>query len=133
EQEAQRLVGAGLEKGRNRRLEVGHQRGPNHLHGAAAIGGGESTGGRFDLHRGWPDFEVIGERAWKAGRRGRHGTATQGVLPLFAGGFGGGDAAWRRGATLPSPTPSPPHKASQRGRRGVRCSGEPTNRRRYGG
>ena len=54
EEKAQRLVGAGLEKGRDRGFEVGDQRGPHDLGGAACIGCRECAGGRLDLHgRNW--------------------------------------------------------------------------------
>src|SRR5262249_12424340 len=52
EQEAHGRAGD-LEEGRNRRLQVGHQGGPDHLRHAAPITLGEGVRRRFDVHRDW--------------------------------------------------------------------------------
>src|SRR5262249_3427554 len=52
EQEAHGRAGD-LEEGRNRRLQVGHQGGPDHLRHAAPVTLGEGVRRRFDVHRDW--------------------------------------------------------------------------------
>ena len=66
QQEAHRLAAAELEKGRDRRLQVGDQRGPHHLRLAAAVAFGECGFRRLDLHgisSRWARWN------WPAGRR----------------------------------------------------------------